>query len=168
MTDVKIGELELDLGRDVLEGWENPYDLLNVEILNKARDLGHVLPRVDVVNENGIYRIRFGRREDFLEVENYGGHSRAIVALYRQEVLRCSLYESHADDPSKSNSSIIYRPISEFPGVSNFGFKSLQRLKGNLNFLPEEFRKEFMKKYDLVMWDENLVTRNNYENPPPF
>jgi hypothetical protein len=55
-------EICLNLEREVLEGYEKSrtYDLLNVEVLKIARGLGHQLPAVDVVYENGLYRLAFG------------------------------------------------------------------------------------------------------------
>jgi hypothetical protein len=164
----KIRKIEIDLQKEVLEGWEPFYNSLNVSILKEARKLGFVLPRVDVVKQNSIYRLRFGRRDDFLEVDNYGGHTRAIVALQRGENLECNLYENHRDDPAKATKPIIYRSIKTLQGVLDLHGRSLERIKANLDFLPEDVRARFLKEYNLVMDEDVLMTRENYENPPPF
>jgi len=166
--DKKIGEIELDLQNEILEGWED-YDLLNVEILNEARELGHTFPLVDVVRENGVYRLRFGCREDFLERDNYGGHSRSIVALQRREILKCNIYKGHRDDFTlEKDPLVIYSPINELSSKINLHYNSLLRLKINLDFLPKELRERFLKSHDLIMYGDVLMTQDNYDNPPPF
>jgi len=161
----KIGEIELSLQKDALEGWEETYNSLNVKLLNEARQLGHILPRVDVMKENGLYRIVFGRA---LDLKNYGGHSRAIVALQRGEVLRCNIYDGHRDEPNLSKTLIVYRPIETLKPREDLGWRALERIKDNLDFLPKDIVKWFMRENGLVIISGVLMTQENCDNPPPF
>jgi hypothetical protein len=161
-------ELKLNLERDILEGWED-YDLLNVEVLRMALKLGHNFPRVDVVEKEGIYRLIFGMVDGQAYSNNYGGHSRAIASLQDGLLLPCSLIDGQRlrEDPFDSK-SLNYRPIQILKPVLNKHYNFLERLRINLGFLPEQLKDEFVRNHDLVWTKDKLVTRENYENPPPF
>jgi hypothetical protein len=44
----------------------------------------------------------------------------------------------------------------------------MPRLKRNLDFLPEDVRSDFLRENGLVLFNGELMTKDNYENPPPF
>ena len=50
----KTSEIELDLGKDALYGWQSHYCPLNIILLRRARELGYELPNVNVVKVGEI------------------------------------------------------------------------------------------------------------------
>ncbi|MEK6885457.1 MAG: hypothetical protein AABX17_00655 [Nanoarchaeota archaeon] len=168
--------IRLNLERDILEGWEHFYDSLNVGVLRLARNCGQEFPPVDVVREEGIYRLVFGLEGEWWNKNNYGGHSRSILAFQDKYLLSCRVLPAHRKDPKlfKDESrypsrDIEYIPIREMQPLRNISTRALGRLKTNLQFLPVELRERFMAENDIVVMDDgDLIDRETLENPPPF
>ena len=153
----------LDLNPEVVEGWEDFYDLLNVEVLRVSRQLGFRLPRVDVVQENGLYRLVYGMAES---LENYGGHSRAVLALQEGDLLGCRVLDGHR---LRVPETIHYHPISDLIPRQRPTGAGLKRLKENLDFLPNNIREKFIKEHSLVVLEDgSLTTQEDLDNPPAF
>lgn len=167
--------IELSLERDRLEGWEPFYDSLNVEVLRIARSCGHKFPPVDVVLEEGIYRLAlgWGPREEW---ENYGGHSRSVLAFQDKYPLVCRVlprhyinYKYYKDKPNHPLQDLRFIPISEIKPQRILTVDSLSRLNRNLNNLPAELRKIFLNQHDLVILENGLlIDGETFRNPPPF
>ncbi len=160
--------IEIDLEKDILEGWQRFYDSLNVSVLRLAKERGHRFPPVDVVFEEGVYRLVFGAGSDDERI-NYGGHSRGVLALQDRFPLLCRVLAAHRTDPPKEDPHVRYRPIQEIPPERKTGADALYRLNKNLQFLPARLRKKFIKENSLVVLpNENLITQEDLDNPPPF
>jgi len=169
-----IENIELNLERDRLEGWEPFYDSLNVEVLRIAKKCGSRFPPVNIVREDGVYRLVFGMGPEE-EWGNYGGHSRSVLAFQDKSVLPCRIlpahylspkYEPGQDHPSLD---VYYRPISEIKPQRIFTADSLFRLNENLQRIPAELRERFLKQNSLVILDNGvLIDREALRNPPPF
>ena len=146
----KIDEIELDLGKVRLDGWQFRYCPLNVKALRIARDLGHQLPRVDVIERGGIYRLVYGCVEETSEEDNYGGHSRSRLAFEDERLLECNLFDDHRSDPGMYGQEVEFIPISEmFPRV--YWTQLGDQLQKTLGHLPEAIRNKFMEENDLVI-----------------
>ena len=167
-------EIELDLEKDILEGWEPFYDFLNVEVLKIARAQGHILPPVEVVKEKGIYRLVFGRDPD--NWKNYGGHSRSIAALQNKLSLYCIIQPSHRENPENPpldspyhSGKLKYIPIQKMQQKRKTNMDSMCRLEENLRFLPDEIKEKFIEENSLVILENgHLIDKEDYLNPPPF
>ena len=164
----KIDEFELDLGKDVLEGWQRYYCPLNVKALRVGREMGHQLPSVDVVKENGIYRLVFGWDYGSDKEDNYGGHSRARLAWEDGFLLACDIFDDHRSAPEDCEKDIIYKSIKEIsPRI--IGRTIELQLRRTLEYLPKKMKKKFIEENDLVLTDGDvLMTGENFRNPPPF
>jgi hypothetical protein len=124
----KLDEINLNLGKERVLGWHS-IDRLNFEVLTLAREMGHVLPRVDVVFEDRVYRLLFGNEFS----ENYGGHTRAKVAFETDGELRCNLFDAHM-----ASSAYIakYQHIKDLPFADDNKCNIKYKLKKNLDYLP--------------------------------
>jgi hypothetical protein len=161
--------MQLNLEKDILEGWEPFYDRLNLEVLRIARKLGHQFPPVDIVLEEGVYRLAYGISLEYPAIDNRGGHTRAALALQDKFPLSCRILGAHHYDPKKCEVKINFIPISQIRPERKTGYNCLGRLATNLNFLPEELRKKFIADNDLVLLEDGrLLDGDNYRNPPPF
>ena len=167
--------LELNLEKDILEGWEHFYDNLNVEVLRIARRLDHKFPPVDIVREEKGYRLAFGRDYDG-EWNNYGGHSRSVLAFQDKYLLSCRVLPDHRKNP-KDHKDTQYYPVLniQFCAIQNMRSKrittadSLTRLNENLQFLPIKLREKFIEENSLIVLENgDLIDKEDYLNPHPF
>ncbi len=133
-----------------------------------------------MVKEGLIYRIQFGKKGiTWEEVENYGGHSRAIVSLQDHSPLHCIIYDSYRENPSLfydswgDPASVKYLPIQNLPSGRDTSAKNLSRLLRNLKFLPKDLQQQFIQRHELRLEKEDngteyLITEEDFRNPPPF
>lgn len=153
----KMGKnIELDLQKDILEGWEKFYDALNVKLLRIARSLGHQFPPVNVVFENGVYQLEFS----FGNFE--GGHSRAVLALQENYPLKCTIIPRHLSDIEDGWGN-VFRRIQDIPPERKTDRYALERLNRNLGFLPYDIRQQFIEENSLIiLGDGKLADRGSF------
>jgi len=112
-----LGRIEIDLIKERMQGYQYWVDSLAIDVMKIALDLGHTLPRVDIVRTSGgVYQILYGRDPD-LSNEGYGGHHRAIVYLtYNggKNPLPCTLWSDHRlGDLEFREEGFSWRDLSE-------------------------------------------------------
>lgn len=142
----KIDEIEIKLSKDKVFAFEESVGELNYKVLKIAKDLGYILPRVDVVFENGVYQLLYGRHfeDGTTYCKNYGGHTRSRLAYDFYDVLECNLWNYHVAEPKVS-----WIPIQDVELVAPRR-EGMIRLKENLLYLPKNMQLKFMEDNDLV------------------
>jgi len=141
----KIDEIELDLNKEILMGWElkKPADSV---LRYAARNLkGDIAPRVDIVKKGNVYQLVYGLNRGVTTIpDSYGGHRRSISHDISGHVLRCNLFDSHRD--MKGVKDIIFSPIQE---ILLIGCNS-QESVGYLEKFPKSVSSKFYKNYNRV------------------
>jgi len=158
----KIDEISIDPA--IIEGHDSFLDKLNIEFLGLAIKEGCFFPRVDVVFEDGVYRLVYGEYK--FASENYGGHSRSRVALDNGSFLECNLWDGHSVKPFGKYSEKKWVKIVGMDLMEFRNWERLVRVKNNLSYLPNDLVKTFMDKNDLVLVENGfLIAGEDYRNP---
>lgn len=148
--------IELDLQKDILEGWEKSYDVLNVKLLRIARSLGHEFPPVNIVFENRVYQLEF----NFCNFD--GGHSRAVLALQDNYPLKSVVIPNHFSDIEDGWGN-VFRRIQDIPPERKTDKHTLERLNRNLGFLPYNIRQQFIEENSLIILENGkLADRSSF------
>jgi len=96
----KIAEIELDLNKDELQGWEkykSPERVINYVYRNFN---GERAPPVEVVKKGNVYQLCFGwpslsDEDESDRCDRYGGHHRSIAHDISGHILKCHLMDEH-------------------------------------------------------------------------
>lgn len=139
-----LGEEDVSLMDNELYGYQEDFALPVVDCMVEALSLGHELPRVDLVYDKGIYRIRFcnpvfGGNINY----NRGGHHRSLAFLKSGLPLRANIWDCHNDDES----GLYWMSIKEMTKRDFLGSCDLSRFMEALSYLPRKNQRKILRSF---------------------